>query len=1277
MSLIYRDNTTQELQDQINAIDADLSNVVIDTSSTDLMARKNGQWVDIQSEITTVDNLPSNYMTVSMGNQNVGTDLNMHSHNITNVNQLTGNNFEIITGTPSSSILQNSGTLDIAAAGNVTLQSDAGATYINSYTDTVITPGASSKTYVFSDIDIQNNQLDNCKQINSIGDIVLNSAVGHNVKVPTSALLMQGNLISSLGNGLTSTDAVNLGQLNNAITTNNTSLASTFLGLVGGALTGALDMTGNFINNLATPTLSTQAANKSYVDTTVSTYVPKSGATMTGGINMNSNTLTNLTTPINAQDAVTKAYVDAIQSGVQYKAPCDGATTTNLNATYTHGPSWTGTNGDVGATLTSNVNGIFTVDGYTPDIGEQSRILVKDQTTQMNNGIYVLTTRGTVSTPWVLTRDSLYDGSPSSECIPGDVTTIYEGTTNNGKLFIETAIGSETSPIDGLNIGVDPVVFYMYSQGVMYTAGSGLTLTGTSFSLTAPVSVSNGGTGVTSLTANSIVQANGSSALSGILPTSGSVQTPSVLQNNGTSNSFNTLATSNLSDVASTAPTNGQALIYSSETSKYTPGSISTSLASLSDCTITTPTTNQILEYNGSKWVNANNPSGFSFNPSYCYTNMPAVGIDFLSSAQNIGNITSVYPMMFMSTSSSMTLTTTSVSGSSDFYMDISNTVTNGNEILMCHNKPGIYEILWFPSQASGTRNEYDFWLSTGNNYVFNKIKVTNNIPIVNQYQMTPLIHIYTITTAGQKICFTTPAYTGGYNQSLDAFRIMEVASNIQITSPIINQFIQPSTSTIYQIQTKLLNSSIFDSSNSSKLNLTYPSAWTTSNTSPTLFNVGTFGITVGAGAYNMAFSGALIGNGITGSLFIYILLDSTIIFEIPVCGSGVSIPNNAVVPFSIDALKFTSTGGQVLSFQANTGSGASGSTWFCQNPIITVSQDVVNYTGISAISQASDVSTTGVVNGDLLVYNSGTSKWTATVPTYISSCSIGASTDASTTGVVNGDLLVYNSGTSKWTATVPTYISSCSIGSSTDVSISGLTSGQLLQYSGTKWSNVSPTYISSAAMSTLTDTVISSAASKNVIWYNSSTSKWNNHALTTSNGDISDIVLTTPSNNQYLQYESSQWVNKSFQYNTLSFSNKITTSVYNGVNSSVTVGSFSCLPIFAAYTASTVSNNIGTVGNSNASLAMTYSGNYDLSFFCAALGGNQSTYIVVNNTVYQSYYQGAITLGTLGQQFTCFSIPITAGQLLCIACSGGNQTYYSPELTIRMSPLQPALPVN
>ena len=191
--------------------------------------------------------------------------------------------------------------------------------------------------------------------------------------------------------------------------------------------------------------------------------------------------------------------------------------------------------------------------------------------------------------------------------------------------------------------------------------------------------------------------------------------------------------------------------------------------------------------------------------------------------------------------------------------------------------------------------------------------------------------------------------------------------------------------------------------------------------------------------------------------------------------------------------------------------------------------------------------------------------------------------------------------------------------------------------------------------MSTLTDTVISAPASKNVIWYNSGTSKWNNHALSTSNGDISDIVLTTPSNNQYLQYESSQWVNKSFGYNTLSFSNKIITSVYNGVNSSITVGSYSCLPIFAAYTASTVSNNIGTVGNSNASLAMTYTGNYDITFYTAALAGNQSTYIVVNNTVYQSYYQGAVPLGVLPQAFTCLSIPITAGQLLCIACSGGS----------------------
>lgn len=204
-------------------------------------------------------------------------DLNIISSN---------NQFELNTTATGTSIIQNTGTMIIGSDSNITIQSDNGSAYINSSGDVALTPGVGSKIYGFSDIDIQGNQIDNCTEINSAGNLVLKSAVGSNVSIPTSSLLMNGNTISNLGDGLVNHQAVNLGQLNTAISTNNTSLDSVFLSLAGGLLTGLLDMGNNDINTTSTPTTNENVTNKLYVDTKASEYLPLTGGTMTGNINL-------------------------------------------------------------------------------------------------------------------------------------------------------------------------------------------------------------------------------------------------------------------------------------------------------------------------------------------------------------------------------------------------------------------------------------------------------------------------------------------------------------------------------------------------------------------------------------------------------------------------------------------------------------------------------------------------------------------------------------------------------------------------------------------------------------------------------------------------------------------------------------------------------------------------------------------------------------------------------------------------------------------------------
>lgn len=110
--------------------------------------------------------------------------------------------------------------------------------------------------------------------------------------------------------------------------------------------------------------------------------------------------------------------------------PCVVATTANLTATYVNG-----TNG-VGATLTnSGVNAPLAIDGVTMVIS--NRVLVKDQTTQTQNGIYIVTNTGSGATPWILTRAPDFDSI--TQMFRGLTVQTYSGTINGITIFMLTS----------------------------------------------------------------------------------------------------------------------------------------------------------------------------------------------------------------------------------------------------------------------------------------------------------------------------------------------------------------------------------------------------------------------------------------------------------------------------------------------------------------------------------------------------------------------------------------------------------------------------------------------------------------------------------------------------------------------------------------------------------------------------------------------------------------------------------------------------------------------
>jgi hypothetical protein len=134
--------------------------------------------------------------------------------------------------------------------------------------------------------------------------------------------------------------------------------------------------------------------------------------------------------------AATKAYVDNISAGLNFHQPVRVATTTNIT-----------------------LSGTQTIDGVSLSVGD--RVLVKDQTTQTQNGIYVVS-----SSTWSRATDA--DNTPDGELKGGDFTLVLEGTVGSGYGYV----CSNTSAI---TIGTTNVTYVAFNAAKAVIAGSGLT----------------------------------------------------------------------------------------------------------------------------------------------------------------------------------------------------------------------------------------------------------------------------------------------------------------------------------------------------------------------------------------------------------------------------------------------------------------------------------------------------------------------------------------------------------------------------------------------------------------------------------------------------------------------------------------------------------------------------------------------------------------------------------------------------------------------------------
>ena len=230
-----------------------------------------------------------------------------------------------------------------------------------------------------------------------------------------------------------------------------------------------------------------------------------------GGTTLTPAGLTSVTVtqdPTQALQLATKQYVDASAQGLDAKASVVNSTTANLTATYANGTA------GVGATLTNSGSLVaFSSDGISNSVGD--RVLVKNQTTASQNGIYTVTTVGSGAVAWVLTRSTDMDQWAE---VPSSYVWVESGTLYGDTGWVCTSNAGGT-------MGTTAITWVQFAGAGTYTAGTGLTLTGTQFSIT-NTAVTAGSYGSATQVGTFTVNAQGQLTLAGnttVTPAVGSI----------------------------------------------------------------------------------------------------------------------------------------------------------------------------------------------------------------------------------------------------------------------------------------------------------------------------------------------------------------------------------------------------------------------------------------------------------------------------------------------------------------------------------------------------------------------------------------------------------------------------------------------------------------------------------------------------------------------------------------------------------------------------------
>jgi hypothetical protein len=285
-------------------------------------------------------------------------------------------------------------------------------------------------------------------QVSLISDtLTFTGGEGIDTAVTNNVITISGEDASTTNKGVASFDSTDFTVSSGAVTVNAITLGSTALN-PGATVTALAGLTQLDVDNVSvnTNTISTTDTNGNLVlapNGTGTVTVPSGYKNRTG---------------FGANSLVSKEYVDAIKQALDVKDSVRLATTANLSANYNNS----------GGTLTnSGSNAALSLDGVTVVAG--NRILVKDQSSGAENGIYVVTTVGDGSTAWVLTRAD--DANASAEMTGGVFTFVEEGTVGADNGYVFTHNGAPT-------LGSTALTVSQFSGAGQIVAGDALSKSG-------------------------------------------------------------------------------------------------------------------------------------------------------------------------------------------------------------------------------------------------------------------------------------------------------------------------------------------------------------------------------------------------------------------------------------------------------------------------------------------------------------------------------------------------------------------------------------------------------------------------------------------------------------------------------------------------------------------------------------------------------------------------------------------------------------------------------